>query len=225
MSVDFFGPARIQQLGDHADDRDLRICRQGGSARTRGVLRSGDAGPSAEHVDVQQGVRAESMKAILLCAFATFAFGCGDGEPQSPSPSILPTAQPSPSAPADEWATYHEQMALFYRWKGTLDARLDTVEQRQGEMESRLDEHRRVLAFIPEILDRLGPEKITPEHHSKVQALAKQLHQATGKAFPTIYDELKTAFEKPRLEDLLEEDWPQIENWFQVQLERAKKKR
>jgi hypothetical protein len=45
-----------------------------------------------------------------------------------------------------------------------------------------------------------------------------------GRPFPTIYDQLKTAFEKPRIEDLLEEDWSQIENWFKVQIERAKKK-
>jgi hypothetical protein len=45
-----------------------------------------------------------------------------------------------------------------------------------------------------------------------------------GKPFPTIYDELKTAFEKPRIEDLLDDDWSQIEHWLLVQIERAKKK-
>jgi hypothetical protein len=53
----------------------------------------------------------------------------------------------------------------------------------------------------------------------------KQLHQAAGKPFATIYDELKTAFEKPRFEDLLEEDWLQIENWFRGQMERIRKKK
>jgi hypothetical protein len=37
-------------------------------------------------------------------------------------------------------------------------------------------------------------------------------------------NKVPTASEKPRLEDLLEEDWPQIENWFKVQIERAKEK-
>lgn len=155
-----------------------------------------------------------------------------------PAQAIVPVepmsrpAQPSPAAPADEWADYHEQMALFYRWKGTVDAHLDTVdtrlgevEQRQGEMESRMEGMEEVVRLVPEILERLGPQKITPEHHHRVQVLAKQLHQATGKPFPTIYDELKTVFEKPRLEDLLEDDWPQIENWFRVQMERAKRTR
>jgi hypothetical protein len=150
--------------------------------------------------------------------------------PKVAPPALVPVepmsrpVQPSPTAPADEWATYHEQMALFYRWKRTVDARLDTVDMRLGEVESRLDEQRRVLAFIPEILERLGPEKMTAEHYRQVQVLAKQLHQATGKPFPTIYEELKTVFEKPRIEDLLEEDWLQVEQWFKVQIERGKKK-
>jgi len=35
---------------------------------------------------------------------------------------------------------------------------------------------------------------------------------------------LKTVFEKGRIEDLLEEEWEQVENWFRVQIERAKGK-
>jgi hypothetical protein len=47
----------------------------------------------------------------------------------SPSTTLVPTEpkqpmQPQPAAPAAEWATYHEQMALFYRWKTTVDQRL-----------------------------------------------------------------------------------------------------
>lgn len=132
---------------------------------------------------------------------------------------------PAPNASALAWAEYHQQMAAFYQWKASTDTRIDALEVKQEEMESRLDEHRRVLAFIPEILERLGPQTLTPQHHRRVQALAKQLHLATNKPYPTIYDDLKTAFEKPRIEDLLEEDWPQIEHWFAVQIERGKNKR
>ncbi len=44
-------------------------------------------------------------------------------------------------------------MAAFYQWKATIDTRIDVLKERQVEMESQLDEHRRVLAFIPEILE------------------------------------------------------------------------
>lgn len=126
-----------------------------------------------------------------------------------PTESISRPVQPLPSAPADEWATYHEQMALFYRWKRTVDTHLDTVD----------------LRLAPEILERLGPQKITEKHQQQVRAYVHQLSQATGKHSSTIYTDLYTAFSVPRYQDLQEEDWPQIEQWFRGQLERAKRKK
>ena len=91
-------------------------------------------------------------------------------------------------------------------------------------MEARIESNEAISRLLPEIIERLGPETITPEHHQKVKAFAKQLHLAIGKPYPTIYDELKTVFEKGRIEDLLEEEWEQVEKWFRVQIERAKGK-
>lgn len=140
--------------------------------------------------------------------------------------------QPSPAAPADEWATYHEQMALFYRWKRTVDTRLDTVdlrlgevEQRQDEMESRVEGMEEVVRLVPEILERLGPQKIIEKHQQQVRAYVHQLSQATGNHSSTIYTDLYTAFSVPRYQELQEEDWPQLEQWFRGQLERAKRKK
>ena len=75
--------------------------------------------------------------------------------------------------------------------------------------------------LLPEILERLGPEKITAQHQQNVQYYVGQLHKATGKHQATIHTELKTAFQVPRYEELLEEDWPKVEHWFRVQIERA----
>jgi hypothetical protein len=33
----------------------------------------------------------------------------------------------------------------------------------------------------------------------------------------------ETSHHKPRYQDLLEDEWPQVENWFKVQIDRAKK--
>lgn len=135
-----------------------------------------------------------------------------------PSEQITRPVPPANDASLTEWREYHRQMVTWIDWQAD-------IEQWRASVESRLEGVEAMTGLIPEILERLGPQTITPEHHHRVQALAKQLHQATGKPFPTIYDELKTLFEKPRIEDLLEDDWPQIENWFKVQLERAKKKK
>ena len=132
-----------------------------------------------------------------------------------------PTA-PTPDAGALVWAEYHRQMAAFYEWKAATDTRFDLLEERQSEVESRLDEQRRVLAFIPDILDRLGPETLTPDHQRQVQYRAKQLHEATGKPYGTIYDDLKTAWGVPKYGDIPESEWGRVERWFQVQLERKR---
>lgn len=142
----------------------------------------------------------------------------------APTEHLKQPIMPVQNASALAWVEYHQQMATFYQWKATTDMRIDALEDRQSEIENRLDDHRRVLAFIPEILERLGPETLTPQHYRQVQTLAKSLHQTTNKPYPTIYDDLKTAFEKARIEDLLEDDWPEIENWFKIQIERGKRR-
>jgi hypothetical protein len=90
-------------------------------------------------------------------------------------------------------------------WRGSVESRLEGLE-----------------AIVPDILERLGPELITIEHQRSVQGLVKRLHDATGKAFGTIYDELKTAFDVPRYQELHEQDYEKVLRWFQVQIERAK---
>ena len=75
--------------------------------------------------------------------------------------------------------------------------------------------------LLPEILERLGPEKLTPEHQQLVQYYVGKLHEATGKHQATIHAELKTAFKVPRYQEILEDDWQKVENWFRVQIERA----
>ena len=144
--------------------------------------------------------------------------------------SIEPTA-PAPDASALAWAEYHRQMAAFYEWKAATDTRLDLLEERQtafeerqSEVESQLNEHRRVIAFIHDILDRLGPEHLTADHQRRVQHYAKQLHEATGKSYGTIYDDLKTAFDVPRYQDIPEAEWDKVEQWFKMQIERGHKK-
>jgi P22_AR N-terminal domain len=142
---------------------------------------------------------------------------------------VEPTA-PAPNANALAWAEYHRQMVAFYEWKAATDTRIvlleerqDTIMEWQESVESRLDEHRRVLAFIPDILDRLGPETLTPQHQKTLQYYVKQLHEATGKPYPTIYEDLKTAFAVPRYQELPEAEWANVINWFKVQIDRNKK--
>ena len=154
----------------------------------------------------------------------------------SPRTDLIPAespAKPVPpqlDAPQDEWIVYYQQMIQWHQWrqemqvwKAQTDTKLEQVEQRQDDMEVRMESMEAITDLIPEILERLGPETLTSQHQHQVQVLAKQLHQATNKPYPTIYDGLRTAFQKPRYQDILEDEWPQVEQWFKVQIERARK--
>lgn len=139
--------------------------------------------------------------------------------------------QPKQDANALAWAEYHHQMAAFFEWKATTDVRIDVLEERQGiletqyeRVEERLESYKPVLDLVPEILERLGPQTLSPEHQNLVKYFVQQLSKATGKNSGTIYSSLYTAFRVPRYQEIPEPEWPKVENWFKVQIERAKKK-
>jgi hypothetical protein len=113
---------------------------------------------------------------------------------------------------------------VWARWKADQEAqdwRAD-VEEWRGSVESQLEGDKAMTGLIPEILERLGPEKLTSEHQQLVQYYVGKLHEATGKHQNTIHTDLKTAFKVPRYQDILEDEWLKVENWFRVQIERAK---
>lgn len=223
---------RIRRTESIADDLvDVRVETEGGpqrmSALTLRVVPFWLAGIDPKRV--REEIRPDIIRYQREVVDVLYAWA--QSRKTLPSSAVVVPAEqnvqpiaPAQNASALAWAEYHQQMAAFYQWKASIDTRIDALEERQGEMESRLDEHRRVLAFIPEILERLGPERITEKHQLQVRAYVQQLSKATGKHSGTIYNDLYAAFSVPRYEDLLEEDWPQIEQWFKVQIERGKKK-
>ncbi len=134
-----------------------------------------------------------------------------------PAEPVTPPARPEQGAALDEWREYYLRMAAVMEWQ--MD-----VELWRGNVESRLEGVEAMTSLIPEILDRLGPETLTMQHQRQLQASVRRLHEASGKAYGTVYDDLKTAFGKPRYQELLESEWPDVERWFTVQIERAKGK-
>jgi porphobilinogen deaminase len=94
------------------------------------------------------------------------------------------------------------------------------VEEWRGSVESRIEGLEEVTSII---FEHIGPQTLTLEHQRMVQHYTKQLHEATGKPYGTIYDNLKTAFATPRYQDIPESEWEKVVNWFRVQLERKRK--
>jgi hypothetical protein len=145
-----------------------------------------------------------------------------------PAPSAVVPAEirePATDAPALEWAEYHRQMATMYEWKASMDGRVLRLEDWQGDVEEQLYSHKQVLSLVPEILERLGEEKLSSEHQAKVKAKAKTLHELTEAAYPTIYYYLGQAFSVTKMEDIPELYWPEVEQWFNKRIDHARKRR
>src|SRR5262249_18730113 len=81
--------------------------------------------------------------------------------------------KPSPDASALAWAEYYEQLAVLYRRQAAyearlvyVDARLDEHEEQIGELHSRIESLAEGQRLLPELLERLGPQTLTPEHQA-----------------------------------------------------------
>ncbi len=146
---------------------------------------------------------ASSLKAVVAPADLVLA-----------EPITQPT-RPASDAPLEEWHDYHLRMAAVIEWQME-------VEHWRGSVENRLEAVEAMTDLIPEILERLGPQTLTPEHQNRVKYLISQLSKATSKHPGTIYSELYTAFSVPRYQEIPEADWEQVEQWFKVQTHRAK---
>src|SRR5262249_39096972 len=104
--------------------------------------------------------------------------------------------EPGPGATDQEKATYYENLALWAHWQANQHAQRwrGQMEEWRGEVEAALEGDRAMLAILPELIERLGPEKISPIHRGQVQGYVQQIHTLTGKPYPTIYDDIRRVF-------------------------------
>jgi len=132
--------------------------------------------------------------------------------------------KPESEASDDEKAAYYENLASWalrmagqyaQRWRGGIEAW-------RGQIEERLESKEAITGLIPEILERLGPEKLTDRHQKMVRSYVQQLSKVTGKHSSTIYSDLYTAFSVPRYQEIPEEEWDKVEHWFKIQIERGR---
>jgi hypothetical protein len=113
-------------------------------------------------------------------------------------------------------SVWHRHQADLHAqaWRAEVQGQLDSL---QGQLEA----EKAITDVIPDILAQLGPEKISETQRGQVRGYVKRLHELTGKPYPTIYDDIRLAFGPASYKDLLAADWPQVEAWFKVQIERA----
>jgi hypothetical protein len=98
------------------------------------------------------------------------------------------------------------------------------METWRGQVEERLEEHEAILSLVPELLERLGPETLSPEHQASVKAMAARLHELSGISYATIYGELNTAFHVGRHSNIPDAQWLEVATWFQRRIDVAEKR-
>jgi BRO family, N-terminal domain len=148
------------------------------------------------------------------------------------STAIAAVTKPAPDAPATLWADYHEQLMVLYRRQAAyeaqlayVDAKLEEHEEQIGELHSRMETVEEISRLVPEILERLGPQTLTPEHQATVKAMATRLHELGGLAYATIYSDLNAALHVGKYSDIAEARWAEVARWFQQRLDAAERRR
>jgi hypothetical protein len=96
---------------------------------------------------------------------------------------LLPFPSLRQMPPAVLWARYHEQVAALYDRQTAYEEQLRVIDatitedtEQLGELHSRIKSLEAGQRLLPEILERLGPHTLSPEHQATVKAMATRLH-------------------------------------------------
>ncbi|WIG59595.1 MAG: hypothetical protein OJF49_002342 [Ktedonobacterales bacterium] len=135
-----------------------------------------------------------------------------------PADPITQPEAPGEGAPLSAWRAYHQGMLAYIDWQAD-------IERWRGSVESRLESVEEITRLVPEILDRLGPQTLTPEHQATVKASARRLSELTGSAYATIYGELNEAFHVGKYSDIAENEWLRVASWFRARIAAAEQRR
>jgi hypothetical protein len=147
------------------------------------------------------------------------------------STEVTAVPKPASDAPAVLWAKYHEQLAALYYRQAVYEEQLRIIDatvtehsEQLGELHSRIESLEAGQRLLPEILERLGPQTLSPEHQATVKAMAARLHERAGYSFATIYSDLNTAFHVGRYSDIPDAQWTEVVVWLQARIEAADKR-
>lgn len=135
--------------------------------------------------------------------------------------------EPEPEANDEELTSYYEDLTVWAYWKAKHHAQKwrGQVEEWRGTIEARIESQEAIAGLFPEILNRLGPEKISSEQQKSIRGMVKRLVELSGTPYQTIFWELDQAFQVPRYDEILESQYPAVCEWFKVRIEAARKPR
>ncbi|MGZ3681965.1 MAG: hypothetical protein ACXVDI_25680 [Ktedonobacterales bacterium] len=98
-------------------------------------------------------------------------------------------------------------------------------EEQLGELHSRIEGMEEVTRLVPEILERLGPQTLTPEHQATIKNAVCHLSELTGNHFQTIYAGLNESFHVAKYDQVPEARWLEVSAWLKTCIDAAEKRR
>ena len=122
-------------------------------------------------------------------------------------------------------ATLYRRQAAYEAQLLYVDAKLVEHDEQIGELHSRMESLEEGQRLIPELLARLGPQTLTPEHQATVKAMAGRLHDLAGYGFAAIYSDLNATFHVGKYGDIPDAQWAEISAWFQQRIAAAQRGR
>jgi hypothetical protein len=142
------------------------------------------------------------------------------------------TTERPPDGDLLSWAEFLERPAIVYRQQASLESRVryietaaQSVERRLDSIQLRLDELEKAQSTLPELLDLLRPEQLSPLHQTMVRRWVNDLARLTGWHITMIFQDLVADFAYHSFGDAKESDWARIQDWFQTRFEAARKRR
>lgn len=142
-----------------------------------------------------------------------------------PSEPIEKPSYPGATAGPDERRKYHLDMVAWLDWQDDIRAWQSDTNNRLDGLESEVESLHEVVRLVPELLERMGPATLSPEHMSSVQAMAKRLHDVGGFSYATIYGELNAAFHVGKYDQIADASWDEVARWFTTRISAAERRR
>ncbi|MGO8948007.1 MAG: Bro-N domain-containing protein, partial [Ktedonobacterales bacterium] len=125
--------------------------------------------------------------------------------PTAPQPNSAIAVAWTTNRPSDDdllgWASFLERLAIVYREQASLESRVRYLEQDSITKQQRLDIlEQRVArletdsATLPELFERLMPERLSPLHQQQLRRYETELVAATGWHPNMVYQDILTQF-------------------------------
>jgi ORF6C domain len=122
-------------------------------------------------------------------------------------------------------AAYEENLIYIDARLDEHDAEIDEHDAQIDELHSRVEGMEEGMRLLPEILERLGPQTLTPEHQATVKNMTRRLSELTGISYAAIYAELDDHFHVAKYDQIPDTHWADIAAWFGRRTDAAEKGR